>query len=164
MRCPRCGANNDRVLDTRASADNASIRRRRQCNLCGCRFTTHERIERRLPRVVKRDGSREPFDRAKIERGLNSACQKRPIKGPELDAFIDGIVAEIEQGGRDEIPSQSIGALIMERLRTFDPVAYIRFASVYSAFDDVSQFIAAVRHIGDPFPSDGKRDPGPPGT
>ena len=147
MRCPRCGGDNDRVLDTRPSVDRADVRRRRQCNLCGCRVTTHERIERRLPRVVKRDGSREPFDRAKIERGLNSACQKRPITGAALDAFVDGVVAEIEQRGRDEIPSQTIGAIIMERLRAFDPVAYVRFASVYSAFDDVNQFIAAVRHM-----------------
>ena len=147
MRCPRCGGNNDHVLDTRASADNASIRRRRRCNLCGCRFTTHERIERRLPRVIKRDGSREPFARDKIERGLNSACQKRPIKSADLERLIDGIVNAIEQRGLEEIQSQEIGALIMERLRPFDAVAYIRFASVYSAFDTVQQFIEAVRQI-----------------
>ncbi len=147
MRCPRCGADNDRVIDSRSSVDGDTIRRRRECLKCAARFTTHERIERHLPRVVKRDGRREAFDRAKVERGLLSACQKRPIPSGALTRLIDEVVAELERLNEAEVPAERIGTLIMERLRGLDTVAYVRFASVYSAFDDVRQFIAAVKDV-----------------
>ncbi len=147
MRCPSCGMDNDRVIDSRASVDGATIRRRRECLLCSVRFTTYERIEYHLPRVVKRDGRREAFDRQKIERGLLSACQKRPISSAAIAHLIDEVVGELERRNEAEVPTADIGNRIMERLRALDTVAYIRFASVYSAFDDVNQFVAAVKDI-----------------
>ncbi len=147
MRCPRCSSNEDHVIDTRTSVDGTVIRRRRVCAVCGYRFSTHESINRRLPRVVKRDGRREAFDPQKIERGLNVACQKRPIKGQALEHLIEEVLNDIERLNLSEISSERIGHLVMDRLRTLDPVAYIRFASVYAAFDKVDQFIAAVRDV-----------------
>ncbi len=147
MRCPRCSADNDRVVDSRTSVDLDTIRRRRECLKCGARFTTYERIERHLPRVVKRDGRREAFDRSKIERGLLSACQKRPVPSSAITRMIDEIVIELEHTPEAEVPAERIGNLIMARLRELDAVAYIRFASVYSAFGDVRQFIDAVKDI-----------------
>jgi transcriptional repressor NrdR len=144
MRCPKCRKDNDRVVDSRTAPDGVTIRRRRECLLCGARFTTYERIEHVLPRVLKRSGGVEPFDRAKIERGILSACQKRDIPSYDIDALIDDVLATIEQSKGSEIESSYIGQLIMERLRMLDPVAYVRFASVYAAFDDVQQFIDTV--------------------
>lgn len=154
MRCPCCGADSDRVIDSRSSVDGDTIRRRRECLRCAARFTTYERIERHLPRVVKRDGRREAFDRAKIERGLLSACQKRPIPSGAITRLIDEVVASLEHLNEAEVPAERIGTLIMDRLRGLDTVAYVRFASVYSAFDDVRQFIAVVKDI------DGRRSRG----
>ncbi len=145
MRCPHCGVANSRVCDSRSSAD--AIRRRRECMTCGARFTTYERVERNLPRVIKRDGRREAFDRAKIERGLLSACQKRQISSLALNQLIDEVVVTLERSSEAEVRSEYIGGLIMERLRDLDAVAYIRFASVYLAFGDVRQFISAVKDI-----------------
>ncbi len=147
MRCPQCSANCDRVVDSRSTPENDVIRRRRLCLKCGARFTTYEQIERKLPRVVKRDGRREDFDRAKIERGLLAACQKRPIPSETIARLIDSVLAEVERQGSTEIPTEHVGAFIMERLRALDTIAYIRFASVYSAFDDVQQFIEAIKDI-----------------
>lgn len=147
MRCPRCHGDNDRVVDSRSSLDAQSVRRRRECLLCGARFTTHERIEHVLPRVIKRSGGVEPFDRAKIERGILSACQKRHIPSQSIDLLIDDVMSELERLGAREVESSFIGQLIMERLRTLDTVAYVRFASVYAAFDDVQQFIDTVKSI-----------------
>ncbi len=145
MHCPYCGVVNSRVCDSRATAD--AIRRRRECMTCGARFTTYERIEHQLPRVIKRDGRREAFDRAKIERGLLSACQKRPVASAAIDRLIDEVVLELERSSDVEVRSEYIGGLIMSRLRNLDAVAYIRFASVYLAFGDVHQFISAVKDI-----------------
>ena len=159
MRCPRCGADNDRVIDSRSSVEGDIIRRRRECLKCAARFTTYERIERHLPRVVKRDGSRESFDRAKIERGLISACRKRPIPSGALTRLIDEVVSELERRNEAEVPATQIGTLIMERLKGLDTVAYVRFASVYSAFDDVRQFIDVVKNIHEKHPRRGKANP-----
>ncbi len=148
MRCPHCGVANSRVCDSRTSAE--SIRRRRECLTCGARFTTYERIERNLPRVVKRDGRREAFDRAKIERGLLSACQKRPVSSAAIQHVIDTVISELERRSEAEVRSEAIGGLIMAHLRELDAVAYIRFASVYLAFGDVRQFISAVKDIDIP--------------
>ena len=147
MKCPHCGADCDKVTDSRTSQDASFIRRRRKCLKCGTRFTTYERVELHLPLVVKKDGSREAFDRRKIERGLLSACQKRKISSDKLSGLIDSVVTELERDTIEEVPSEHIGELIMERLRGLDDVAYVRFASVYSAFDDVRQFLAAVRDV-----------------
>lgn len=150
MRCPCCKADNDRVIDSRTNVEGDTIRRRRECLMCSARFTTYERIERNLPRVVKRDGRREAFDRAKVERGLLSACQKRPIPSADLKRLIDDLVSDLERLNEPEVPAERIGTMIMERLRKLDTVAYVRFASVYSAFDDVRQFIGVVESIHAP--------------
>lgn len=147
MHCPKCGADNDQVVDTRATHGGDTIRRRRKCLACGFRYTTYERLERHLPRVVKRDGRTEAFDREKLMRGLSIACQKRPIPGNAIDRLIDDVMDEIEMSGAAEVTSAKIGSLVMERLRALDPVAYVRFASVYSAFDELSQFIDLIRTI-----------------
>jgi transcriptional repressor NrdR len=144
MRCPKCHKDNDRVVDSRTAPDGFAIRRRRECLLCNARFTTYERIEHVFPRVLKRSGGVEPFDRLKIERGILSACQKRNIPSQEIDQLIDDLLVTLEQTKGAEVESSYIGQLIMERLRTLDPVAYVRFASVYAAFDDVQQFIDTV--------------------
>lgn len=147
MRCPHCGANNDRVIDSRSADGALSIRRRRECILCGTRFTSYERIERRLPKIVKRDGHREDFDRAKLERGIHSACRKRPIPSTRIAEMVDALLDDIERINKAEVSSQWVGQAVMARLAELDPVAYVRFASVYSAFDDVSQFIEVVRNM-----------------
>ncbi len=147
MQCPRCHADNDKVIDSRTNRDAGVIRRRRECLICGARFTTYERVERQLPRVIKRDGRREAFDRGKIERGLQSACQKRPLSSGALTLLVDEISAELERAAEIEVSSERIGKMVMERLVKLDTVAYVRFASVYSAFNDVRQFIEIVRAI-----------------
>lgn len=147
MRCPKCNADNDQVVDTRANQEGSVIRRRRRCITCGFRYTTYERFERHLPRVVKRDGRTEAFDREKLARGLTIACQKRPIPGNAIDRLIDDVMDDVEALNAAEVASAKIGTLVMERLRALDPVAYVRFASVYSAFDELSQFIDLIRAI-----------------
>ena len=147
MRCPKCGADNDQVVDSRANHEGNTIRRRRKCLTCGFRYTTYERFERHLPRVLKRDDRTEAFDRDKLARGLSIACQKRPIPGGAIDRLIEDVVDDVEALNATEVPSAKIGSLVMERLRALDPVAYVRFASVYSAFDELSQFIDLIRAI-----------------
>ena len=145
MKCPFCKADNSRVVDSRASADGFAIRRRRECLACGRRYTTYERIEESPIRVVKKDGSREPFDRRKILMGLLKACEKRPVS---MDTLED-IVARIEHHVTDqfdrEVPSTHIGRLVMRELRKVDQVAFVRFASVYRDFKDVSEFVDEIR-------------------
>lgn len=148
MRCPKCGKDNNRVIDSRSNTDRTATRRRRECLICGARYTTYEYVEHILPRVIKRDGCRELFDRSKMERGLLSACQKRKIPSSEITRLIDEVIFELEHTNAAEVPTELIGKLIMERLRKLDAVAYVRFASVYSAFDDVQQFMAAVNDVG----------------
>lgn len=162
MRCPCCKADNDRVIDSRTNVEGDTIRRRRECLMCSARFTTYERIERNLPRVVKRDGRREAFDRSKIERGLLSACQKRPIPSDDVKRLIDDLISDLERLNEAEVPAERIGTMIMERLRALDTVAYVRFASVYSAFDDVRQFIGVVEAIHPSKPSNRRRRPHTP--
>lgn len=145
MRCPHCGKNNDKVIDSRIADDGCSVRRRRQCILCGKRFTSYERIERRLPKLIKRDGHREDVDRAKLERGILSACRKRPIPSERIEALINAVLEDLERLGKAEVTSAWLGQTVMNRLSELDAVAYVRFASVYSAFDDVSQFIELIQ-------------------
>jgi len=145
MRCPKCGHSDDKVLDSRAAREGASIRRRRQCLACEFRFTTYEEIIKDELRVVKRDGRHEEFRRDKLERGISRACEKRPISADQIHDLVDQIIAELE--GESEVTSDRLGEMIMSRLHRVDEVAYIRFASVYRRFADVNQFLKAVTDI-----------------
>ena len=147
MRCPFCRADNDRVIDSRAGDDGASIRRRRECLACRRRFTTYERIERQLLTVVKKGGIRDPFDSDKIKRGLAKACWKRPISEEDIEAVVAALEAELYGTGESEIPSQVIGERLMELLKLLDQVAYVRFASVYREFKDVRDFVDELEPI-----------------
>ena len=144
MKCPKCGSDDDKVLDSRAVRDGAAIRRRRECTVCGARFTTHEEIDRDEVTVVKQDGSREPFSRQKLEKGVRIACQKRPVSEDQLQSLLDSVVASLEG---EEVPTSKIGELVMERLHALDEVAYIRFASVYRRFTDVKEFLQAITEM-----------------
>jgi len=131
MRCPFCQAIEDKVVDTRPSDNEQVIRRRRECVSCERRFTTYERIDEILPLVVKKDGRREPFDRAKVQVGLRRACSKRPVSMETIERTVDRIERDLQEGGEKEIPSSRIGDAVMAALRNIDDVAYVRFASVY---------------------------------
>ena len=141
MKCPKCGSDDDKVLDSRAVRDGAAIRRRRECTVCGARFTTHEEVDRDEVTVVKRDGTREPFSRQKLEKGVRIACQKRPVSEDQLQGLLDSVVASLEG---EEVQTSKIGELVMDRLHQLDEVAYIRFASVYRRFTDVNQFLSTI--------------------
>ena len=144
MKCPKCGSDDDKVLDSRTVREGAAIRRRRECTVCGTRFTTHEEIDRDEVTVVKQDGSREPFSRQKLEKGVRIACQKRPVSEDQLQSLLDSVVASLEG---EEVPTSKIGELVMERLHALDEVAYIRFASVYRRFTDVKEFLQAITEM-----------------
>lgn len=141
MKCPMCHQDNDRVSDSRTCDNGLSIRRRRVCLSCDTRFTTYERIERTVIKVVKRDGSREPFDSQKIKHGLERACWKRPISDLQLSALVSDIEVELETSYDTEVESLQVGQMVMERLRDLDQVAFVRFASVYRQFNDIQDFI-----------------------
>jgi transcriptional repressor NrdR len=151
VRCPYCGADDDRVLDSRATDDGTAIRRRRTCNACGKRFTTYERVETEENlRVVKRDGSIELFDRRKLLGGLLVACGKRPVSSESLEALANRIQQTFQTEGRREISSRELGERVMQGLRDIDEVAYVRFASVYRQFKDLDDFMSTLRQaIGD---------------
>ncbi|MBV1687398.1 transcriptional regulator NrdR [Novosphingobium sp. G106] len=140
MRCPFCAHENSQVKDSRPTEDNAAIRRRRQCESCGARFTTFERVQLREITVVKSDDSREPFARGKIEQSVTLACRKRGIAQERLDQLVSGIQRQIETLGESEVPSKAIGEMVMDGLRHLDSVAYIRFASVYRDFSEARDF------------------------
>ncbi len=142
MRCPFCGHLEDRVVDSRETQDGQATRRRRECAGCQRRFTTYERIEEVLPAVVKKDGRREAFDRAKILHGLERACQKRPVSAEQIQRLIAEVERQLQESGEKEVPSRVIGEALMSRLRVLDPVAYVRFASVYRSFEDVGDFMS----------------------
>jgi len=144
MKCPKCQTDDDKVLDSRSARDGAAIRRRRECLKCGYRFTTYEEIDRDEVQVVKHDGTRQTFERQKIEKAIRHACGKRKISEEQIKTMIDHVVAKIEG---DEIPSTKIAELVMDELHAVDEVAYIRFASVYRQFKDVAQFLSAITEI-----------------
>ena len=144
MKCPKCGVDDDKVLDSRSARDGAAIRRRRECAACGARFTTYEEIDRDEVQVVKRDGTRQTFERAKLDRAIRRACGKRKMSDEQIRAIIDRVVAKLDG---DEIPSADIAELVMAELHRVDEVAYIRFASVYRQFRDVAQFLSAITEI-----------------
>ena len=137
MRCPQCGERETRVVDSRDLDDSATIRRRRECAACATRFTTYERIEAARLVVVKRDGTRQEFDRDKLASGLRKALTRRPVADGAAETAADAIEAELRSAGSSEVPSSRIGALAMEKLRGIDQIAYIRFASVYQSFEDL---------------------------
>jgi transcriptional repressor NrdR len=137
MRCPHCDARETRVVDSRDLDEAATIRRRRECTACGTRFTTYERVEAPRLVVVKRDGTREEFERAKLVAGLRKALTRRPVPEKAAETAADSIEAELRSAGSSEIPSERIGTLAMDRLRELDQIAYIRFASVYQSFEDL---------------------------
>lgn len=151
MRCPYCAHDDSQVKDSRPTEDNTAIRRRRQCESCGARFTTFERVQLREITVIKSDANREQFDRAKIEQSVALACRKRGIAQERLDQLVSGIQRQIETLGDGEIPSAKIGEMVMDGLRQLDSVAYIRFASVYRDFSearDFEEFASSVRDVG----------------
>lgn len=145
MRCPFCKQDNDKVIDSRASNESSAIRRRRECLECARRYTTYERIEELPLRVVKKDGSRVPFDRQKILSGLFKACEKRPVSMEKLEQIASSIEQQCAEQFDREVPSQYIGNLVMQELRKLDQVAYVRFASVYREFKDVAQFLEELK-------------------
>lgn len=147
MRCPFCGTQEDKVIDSRSSRDGGEIRRRRECEGCGRRFTTYERIEESMPVVIKNDARREPFDRNKIERGLHAAVAKRPVPTDEVKRIAEEVEREIGELGLGEISSREIGERVLTRLRHLDKVAYVRFASIYRDFSDVEQFAEELRAL-----------------
>jgi transcriptional repressor NrdR len=148
MRCPKCGHLEDRVIDSRAAKDGASIRRRRECIQCNHRFTTYEEIERVSIRVIKRDGRSEPFERAKLVSGLNKACEKRPISLDAIEQSVEEIFSDLEANHGREVSSSLIGAKVMEKLHALDEVAYVRYASVYRHFADIGEFIDEIQNLG----------------
>ncbi|MHC4137963.1 MAG: transcriptional regulator NrdR [Planctomycetota bacterium] len=141
MQCPYCKENDDRVVNSRPSTDGTYVKRRRECTPCGRRYTTYERIEMSVLRVIKKDGEREEFSRQKLLAGLSKACYKRPIAADQIDELAEGVERELHQLYEGEVPSQAIGEMVMARLRELDHVAYIRFASVYREFTDVTDFM-----------------------
>ena len=147
MKCPYCGNPDTRVIDSRPAEDNNSIRRRRSCDECGKRFTTYEKVETIPLIVIKKDNNREQYDRAKIEQGILSACYKRPVPASEIQRTIDAVELEIFNREEKEIPSSMIGEIVMDKPRALDPVAYVRFASVYREFKDVNTFMAELKEF-----------------
>jgi transcriptional repressor NrdR len=150
MRCPFCGSLDDKVIETRTFANGDSMRRRRECNSCGHRFTSYERIEEKQFMVVKRDGRRQPFDRAKLEKGISRAVEKRPIATQTIENIVNEIEDTAMMRGKEtrEIPTSGLGELVLEQLYRIDKVAYIRFASVYRHFENMDEFIKEINRLG----------------
>jgi len=147
MRCPKCQARDDKVIDSRAIKDETVIRRRRECLACENRFTTYEEIERDDLRVLKRDGRYEAFDRKKLIAGIDKACQKRPVSREAIERAANEMIEELTKKHGDEIPTTAIGEKIMHHLRRLDEVAYVRFASVYRKFRDIKEFVSEVQNL-----------------
>jgi transcriptional repressor NrdR len=147
MKCPFCGSTDTQVIDSRVSEPGGSIRRRRRCAACQKRFTTYETVELRLPQVVKTNGTRSDFDVARVRNGFQRALHKRPVPTEYVDQAVDRVVARVLQLGEREIPSRQIGEMVMQELYKLDKVAYIRFASVYRSFQDVSDFRDALKEV-----------------
>lgn len=147
LKCPFCTHPESKVIDSRLSGEGDLIRRRRECEACQKRFTTYERVEEMLPLVIKKDGRRETFDRLKIVQGLKKACEKRPVSIETINKLVDDIEKEFQDKGEKEVPSTQIGEIIMNALHQIDPVAYVRFASVYRSFKDINEFMDELRGI-----------------
>jgi len=147
MKCPFCGHQEDKVVDSRGSSEGIAIRRRRECLACGKRFTTYEHVEEQRLMVIKKDGRREPFDRQKLLSGLLKACEKRPIGMDQLEQLVEELERDLSRSFDREVPSREIGERVMKRLHDLDPVAYVRFASVYREFKDAEQFIHELKEL-----------------
>jgi transcriptional repressor NrdR len=158
MRCPQCGTRDSRVVDSRDLDESSTIRRRRECPACGSRFTTYERVEAARLVVVKRDGTRQEFDRDKLASGLAKALTRRPVADDAAERAADAIEAELRSSGLSEVPSSRVGALAMDKLRGLDHIAYIRFASVYQSFEDLADLKREVDQLfAEDSPRNGKR-------
>ena len=147
MKCPYCGFKEDKVVDSRSTAEESAVRRRRECLKCGKRFTTYEYIEEVSLMVIKKDGRREPFDRKKILSGIVKACEKRPVGMEKMEGIIVQVERAVQKKSDREVSSSRIGELVMEKLKALDDVAYVRFASVYRQFKDVGQFMVELKDI-----------------
>ncbi len=147
MICPYCGNKNHRVVDSRVSGEGRAIRRRRECEKCGRRFTSYEYIEESRLMVIKKDGRREPFSRTKLTNGVVTACEKRPISTERIEKLVNDIERQIQRKYEDEVKAKDIGELVMSKLHSLDEVAYVRFASVYRQFKDVTQFMKEIKHL-----------------
>lgn len=147
MKCPFCENSDTKVIDSRQTDDGHAIRRRRECENCNKRFTTYEKVEEMILMVIKKDGSREAFDRSKIMNGIVKACEKRPIPVAEIEAVVDEIERGLNNMMEKEVESSFIGELIMEKLRDMDEVAYVRFASVYRQFTDINTFVSEIEKL-----------------
>lgn len=147
MKCPFCGNDEDKVVDSRPTDEGLSIRRRRECTKCGSRFTTYEKVETVPLMVVKKDGTRQAFDRNKILGGIVKACEKRPVSVPQIEKLVDSIEAQLYNSMKKEVSSTEIGEILMTALKDLDQVAYVRFASVYREFKDIDTFMAELSKI-----------------
>ena len=147
MRCPFCGEESDKVIDSRSVQEGKAVRRRRECQSCNERFTTYEYIERVALTVIKTDQRREPFDRAKLKRGVEISTAKRPVSQKQIDSLVEDVENELFKLSRSEVASQLIGEMVMERLRDLDEVAYVRFASVYRKFSDKTEFVDELKKL-----------------
>ena len=147
MKCPGCRDLNNRVIDSRLGKEGDVIRRRRECDKCGRRFTTYERVEEFLPSIVKKDGRREPFDRQKVVAGLKKACEKRPVSVERIEETVNRIERTILERGDKEVPSSVVGEAVMRELHDLDTVAYVRFASVYRSFEDIGEFMKELEEL-----------------
>ncbi len=147
MRCPYCTQIDNKVIDSRLSKDGRTIRRRRECLGCGRRFTTYEKLEEVLPMVIKKDGRREPFSREKIISGIRKACQKRPVSVSSVEEFVDQLELYFQELGKKEVDSEEVGERVITKLKDWDEVAYVRFASVYRQFRDINEFMAELEGI-----------------
>ncbi len=147
MKCPACGHEEDKVVDSRPSQDGRAVRRRRECMQCHERFTTYEYVEQGTLTVVKSDGRREPYDRYKLLYGIKLACNKRPVTSKEIEAMVDDLENQIKARFKTEVASQEIGEMVMEKLRATDEIAYVRFASVYRKFKDKAEFLEEMKKL-----------------
>ncbi|HIJ79639.1 MAG: transcriptional regulator NrdR [Desulfobulbaceae bacterium] len=147
MKCPYCGHLENRVVDSRLNKEFTITRRRRMCDDCGRRFTTYERLEVTMPMLIKKDGRREAWDRHKVVEGLKKACEKRPVSMVQIDEFVDSLERQLQDMGEREIPVKLVGEQVMDGLRTLDGVAYVRFASVYRQFKDLSEFMNELKDM-----------------
>jgi transcriptional repressor NrdR len=147
MKCPYCSSLDNKVIDSRLSKDGRTIRRRRECLKCERRFTTYERLDELLPMVVKKDGRREPFNREKIIGGIKKSCQKRPVSMTQIEDFVDSLEIYFQELGKREIDSKEIGERVIQSLKDWDEVAYVRFASVYRQFKDINEFMSELEDI-----------------
>ena len=147
MKCPHCGHEEDKVVDSRPSQDGRAIRRRRECLSCNERFTTYEYVEQLTLTVIKTDNRREPFDRSKLLQGIKLACNKRPVSAKQMETMADQVEAEINTRSKSEITSHDIGGIVMQKLRDVDEIAYVRFASVYRKFKDKEEFLEEMKKL-----------------